>query len=402
MNDSANDDVDTCRPEVRQLTRGSFFAGLSAALVPLPARGAALASVPLTVRNNRIYASFGVPAASGAREPVVFQIDTGGGSIVIARRTANRLGLKLRPQTSPQPSRIYVPIVLDAVDVAEIRVATHATYTTVADTDRYSPGAASPGFFGGAWLGDHVVTYDYLYGALSLDGPPLERAAALPVTIHPESGFPRVELTIDGQTYGVLLDTGASFTMLSRAVVDPLRSKYPGWRYREGAYGPANMQGDEEVRAAMMRLRDVRWGGIALGDVDVVTRPPSTFEGYMSTRTAGPIVGALGGNVLRNVAARLDYARSMLTVRYERRARPDELTVVPLMLQPHDDGTFAISGGAAADGLRGKQLLSVDGHAVAGLSLDDVQQLLRGPVGATRSIEASGERSVNHEIVAIL
>jgi hypothetical protein len=222
------------------------------------------------------------------------------------------------------------------------------------------------------------------------------------VTIHPESAFPRVELTIDGQTFGFLLDTGASFTMLSRAVVDPLRAKHPEWRYRDGAYGPANMQGDEEERAAMMRLRDVRWGAIALGDVDVVTRPPSTFEGYMSTRTAGPIVGALGGNVLRNVAARLDYSRSLLTVRYERRPRPDELTVVPLMLQPHDDGTFTISGGVASDGLRGKQLLSVDRHAVTGLSLDDVQQLLRGPVGTTRSIEAPGERPVDREIVAIL
>jgi hypothetical protein len=162
------------------------------------------------------------------------------------------------------------------------------------------------------------------------------------------------------------------------------------------------MQGDEEERAAMMRLRDVRWGAIALGDVDAVTRPPSTFEGYMSTRTAGPIVGALGGNVLRNVAARLDYARSMLTVRYERRPRADELTVVPLMLQARDDGTFTISGGLAADGLRGKQLLSVDRHPVAGLSLDDVQQLLRGPVGSTRSLEASGQRAVDREIIAIL
>jgi predicted aspartyl protease len=375
---------------------------VTAALVPLPARGAAHASVPLAVRNNRIYASFGVLASSGAREAVVFQIDTGGAAIIIARRTANRLALKLRPQASSEPSRRYVPIVLDAVDVAGTRVDIDGTYTTVADADQFAAGAASAGFFGGFWLSDHVVTYDYLNGTLSLDGPPLERAVALPMTLNRQNMFSRVELTIDGQTYGFLLDTGASFTMLSRAVVDTLRLKHPDWRYRDGAYGPANMQGDEEVRASMMRLRDVRWGGIALGDVDVVTRPAGTFEGYKPMGNAGPIVGSLGGNVLRNVAARLDYARSTLTVRYERRPRPDELTVVPLMLQAHDDGTFTISGGLAADGLRGKQLLAVDRRAVAGLSLDDVQQLLRGPVGTTRSIEASGERPVDREIVAVL
>lgn len=381
------------------LTRGSFIAGVSAALAPVPARGATRASVPLAVRNNRIYASFGVPAQSGAREPVVFAIDTGGGGLILGRRTADRLGLKTRPAGSNLPPS-FVPIALDAVYVAETRIPVDVAVMTAADTDRYAAGAASAGFIPGAYLGHHVVTYDYLDGVLSLDGPPLKGAVALPVRLHPESGFPRVELTIDGETFGFLFDTGASFTMLSRAVVDRMRAKHPDWPYRDGAFGPANMMGGPETGGAMMRLRDVGWGAIALGDVDVVTRPPGTFEGYMSSRTAGPIVGALGGNVLRNVAARLDYPHSTLTVRYERRPRPDEFTVVPLIIEPHADGTFTISGGAAADGLRGKQLISVDGHPVAGLSLDDVQQLLRGPVGTMRSIETSGERTVDREIVA--
>lgn len=383
------------------MTRGSFLVGVSAALAPIPASGAPSVSMPLAIRNNRIYASFGVPTSSGAREPILCAIDTGGGGLVIARRTADRLGLKPLAGKSNAP-RTFVPIALDAVYLAETRVPLGFAATTAADTDRYAPGAASAGFFPGAFLSDHIVTYDYLNGVLSLDAPPLDDAVALPVRIDPKSGFPRVELTIDGETFGFLLDTGASFTMLSRAVVDPLRAKHRDLPYRDGAYGPANMQGGPETEAAMLRIRDVRWGGIPLGDLDVVTRPTGTFERYMSSITAGPIVGALGGNVLRNVAARLDYPHSTLTVRYERRPRPDELTVVPLILQPHEDGTFTINGGAAADGLREKHLLSVDGHSVAGLSLDDVQQLLRGPVGTTRSIETSGERPVDREIVAIL
>lgn len=388
------------------MTRGSFLIGVAAASAPLPARAArrapgALATIPLAIRNNRIYASLGVPTPTGAREAVVFTVDTGGGAVVIARRTAERLGLKLEPGT-PDPSRPFVPLALDAVYVGDTRIELGNPFTTTADTDRYAPPAASAGFIGGRYLSDHVVTYDYLNGVLSLDGPPLAGGVVLPMQIHPQSAFPRVELAIDGETYGFLLDTGASFTMLSRAVVDPLRTKHPDWAYRDGAYGPANMQGGPETGGAMMRLRDMRWGGIALGDVDVVTRPKGTFEGYMSTRTAGPIVGALGGNVLRNVAARLDYARATVTVRYERRPWRDELTVVPLIIEPRDDGTFAISGGTAADGLRGKQLVSVDRHPVAGLTLDDVQQLLRGRAGAKRSIEVAGERPVEREIVAVL
>ncbi|HTD37455.1 MAG TPA: aspartyl protease family protein [Candidatus Limnocylindrales bacterium] len=386
-----------------ELTRASFLTGVASALAAPPGSGAPPARVPLAVRNNRVYATFEVATPGGTRDPVEFNIDTGGGSVVIARRTANRLGLKLRPAApasgAPRP---FVPVELDAVYVAGVRIAFPGAFTTVADTDRFSPPGASPGFFPGAFLGDHAVTYDYLGGTLTLDGPPLDGGAELPVKIDEKSGFPRVELTIDGTAYGFLLDTGASFTMLSRAVVRLLHERHPDWPYRVGAYGPANMQGGPETGAAMMRLRDVRWGGIAVGDVDVVTRETGTFEQYMSRLTAGNIVGALGGNLLRNVAFRLDYAHSRLAVRYERRPRPDELTVVPLILQPREDGTFVVSGGAAADSLSGKQLISVDRRPVAGLTLDEVQQLLRGPVGTTRSIEVSGERPVDREIAAIL
>ena len=359
-----------------------------------------MTSIPMQVRNNRIYATFGVPVANGAREPVVFAIDTGGGALIIARRTAERLGLKVQPKTSDAPNP-FVPIGLDAVYVGETRIAVGYAATTVAETDRYAPPAAGAGFFAGAFLSDHAVTYDYTGGTLTLDGPALEHATTLPVRIDPNSGFPRVELTIDGETYGFLLDTGASFTMLSQTVVDRVRAKHADWPYREGAYGPANMIGAPEAGGAMMRLRDVRWGAISLGDVDVVTRPPGTFEGYMSKITAGPVVGALGGNVLRNVAARLDYPHAALTVRYELRPWADELDVVPLIIEPHQDGTFSIAGGEASDGLTGKQLVSVDRHSVAGLTLDDVQQRLRGPVGTQRSIEVSGERPVDRQIVSV-
>lgn len=386
-----------------ELTRASFVIGVAGALAVPPGLDAPPARVPLAVRNNRVYATFEVPTPGRARDPVEFTVDTGGGSVIIARRTANHLGLKERPAASGSgEARAFVPIELDAVYVAGTRIALGSAFTTVADTDRFSPLGASPGFFPGAFLGDHAVTYDYLGGTLTLDGPSLDGAAELPVKIDQKSGFPRVELTIDGTAYGFLLDTGASFTMLSRAVVRPLHERHPDWPYRVGAYGPANMQGGPETGAAMMRVRDVRWGGIPLGDVDVVTREIGTFEKYMSALTAGNIVGALGGNVLRNVAFRLDYPRSQLAVRFERRPRPDELTIVPLILQPRGDGTFVVSGGAAAAGLRGKQLLSVDRHPVTGLTLDEVQQLLRGPVGTKRSIEISGERPVDREIAAIL
>jgi hypothetical protein len=85
--------------------------------------------------------------------------------------------------------------------------------------------------------------------------------------------------------------------------------------------------------------------------------------------------------VLRNVAARLDYPHAALTVRYECRPWAEELDVVPLIIEPHQDGTYTIAGGAESDGLNGKQLLSVDQHSVAGLTSMTCSNCCAGPLG---------------------
>lgn len=366
------------------------------------ARAADAVRMPLRVENNRIYTRFGYPAAGGSIEPIVTNVDTGGGAVVLARSVVERLGLATHSDGRTPPGMVLVDLHEIRADVLHLPVRTAAT--TVAPTTVFHPGASAPAFVPGSVLADHAVTFDYTKGELWLDGPPMPGAMPLAVRVAAGSAFPRVELEIDGERMGFLLDTGASFTMLSQSVIDRLRSRHPDWTYVEGAYGPANMIGKGDLSSHMLRIPSARWGAFELAPLDVVSRASGTFEQYMSRMMSAPIVGALAGNVLRNFALRLDYRASVLDALFSPQPWPQEFTLVPLVIHAERDGGYTVAGGAASTGIAGARLLAVDGQSVTGRSLYDVQDLLRGAAGtehAVRVRDAGGERVVRLRVTNV-
>ena len=63
-------------------------------------------------------------------------------------------------------------------------------------------------------------------------------------------------------------------------------------------------------REAMLRVPDVVLAGIHLGPVWFTSRPDAKFEKFMSSMTAGPVEGSLGGNALASVELTVDYVRA--------------------------------------------------------------------------------------------
>jgi hypothetical protein len=136
-------------------------------------------------------------------------------------------------------------------------------------------------------------------------------------------------------------------------------------------------------------------------DLNVVSRPVDIFEKWMSPMMSAPIVGSLAGNALRNFALRLDYAGSMLDAVYTPRPWDAEFTIVPVILQAEQDGTYTIAGGTGAQSVTNAKLLAVDGYSIAGMSLFQVQDSLRGKPGSTRAVRVqapSGERTVRMRV----
>jgi len=118
-------------------------------------------------------------------------------------------------------------------------------------------GTDAEGLLPGHLLTGYRVVFDYPGRTFTLGAPGTApgRGAPVPAPVRPVTGFPRVEVDIDGDRYGLLLDTGASSTMLSRAVVGRLSARHPDWPRALGAVGAANMgAGAADAEALMLRL----------------------------------------------------------------------------------------------------------------------------------------------------
>jgi hypothetical protein len=382
------------------LACGAAF--VAAGLRPARAERWDTVKMPLLLENNRIYAYFGYRGADGKTDPILTNIDTGGGAVILARKSVDALGLQ--PHAAEHLPHGMLMVDLSAVYADKLRLPVSVAATTVAQTPVFHPGASSPGFLPGVVLSDHVVTFDYTNKALWVEGAPLVNAVPLVVGVAPRTAFPRVELEIDGERMGFLLDTGASFSMLSQSVIERLHAKHPEWTFMQGAYGPANMIGKGDLASHMLRIPSARWGPFEVSPLNVVSRAAGTFEKYMTPMMSGPIVGALAGNVLRNFALRLDYRGNMLEALFTAQPWPQEFLMVPLIVHAENDGTYTIAGGAASDGIAGAQILAIDAHSVGGLSLFAVQDLLRGQAGSTHVVrvrDARGERNVRLRVTNV-
>jgi hypothetical protein len=115
---------------------------------------------------------------------------------------------------------------------------------------------------------------------------------------------------VDGVTYGFLLDTGASFTMVSEVLLKSWGDSHPDWARHPGAFGEAATLGGQTLET--MFIPSARWGSYALGELGVTSQKEGVFENYMSSMMTSPIVGALAGNVLKRFRVELDYANQKL------------------------------------------------------------------------------------------
>lgn len=383
------------------MNRATFLAssGAFAAAHTLGA-GSSFATVPMQVRDNRalVEIAIGRTAANARRVWTLF--DTGGGAFVVARDLADSLGFAVGGK--PRGEFIGLRPVPEAfAGSVRLPIPGGQAYTSVSHRAEALFASNLQADFPVSLLYEHAVTFDYPGSRFSLDGPAID-GEDIPVGIDAQSRMPRVELEIGGERLGFLLDTGASFSMLSQAVIDHLRARNPRWRWVKGAYGPANMMGWQmEAGSTMLAVENVRLGAFAPQVMNVVSRPAGTYERWMSAMMSGPVVGSIGGNVLRNFTFRLDYPKQRLVMRYAATPFKNELCMVPVTLQRRpSDGAFSIAAALSpATPLVGMQLLAVDGTAVTGLSIFAVQQLLRGDAGSLHHLRVRRSGSKVHEVV---
>jgi predicted aspartyl protease len=275
-------------------------------------------TVPLIIDGNRPYIELAFRRGDGSARKARFLVDTGGGAFLLTEPLARDLGVqwdRINREGDQQyghavnPPAAFVGPMQLALDPQRVMV--------VLGVDKIlpqAPGGPREGVFPGHLLAQHDVVFDYPQGTFTLAAPGAlkPKGILIPMPVAPESGFPRTEVKIDGRKYGFLLDTGASFTIVSEVLTKEWHKSHPEWRHYSGAYGEAATLGAQTLET--MFIPEARWAGFEVRDIGVTSQAKGTFEEWMSSMMTAPIVGSLAGNVLTHYRLHLDYLHQTLYV----------------------------------------------------------------------------------------
>ncbi|GHO85344.1 aspartyl protease family protein [Dictyobacter formicarum] len=365
--------------------------------------------ISLYLSHDRPYVELEVRTDRGYVRKARFLVDTGGGALILTEALVRDLELSFEDESvcwlgkhifrHVRPPRLLV-------GSCELGLAQVSALMAVGTYSLF-PGEELDGILPGFLLSRYCVLLDYSIGTFSLSSASAmsTRGEPVPISLHPHSCLPRVEVTIAGEQYGLLLDTGASCTMLSDAVIGRWIQQFPTWPRACCAVGTANMGVPGEEHATMMRIPRLTVGSVLLKNITVVSHPGSTFEGTCSDYMTAPIVGALAGNVLRQFRIEIDYVHAMSYWEWNDDAYPYDMDMVGLTLALNADSSYYVAAisdcnyACVRQSVRvGDRLLQVNGLKMTGLPLSMAVDALRGSPGQrhTLLLERDGElRSVS-------
>lgn len=364
------------------------------------AQGAGLSTsgtVPIDLRDNRVFVELACVRPDGSLRKARFQVDSGGGAVILAESLSRDLALKSIGAPSKEEGEAFQAVSSPVIRIGEmpLDLSGVSTVVPVGSKDEFSPGSGAEGFVPARVLRKYEVVFDYPARQFTMAQPGAlkPRGVAVPSPVAEKSGFPRIELTVDGEKYGFLLDTGAAYTMISQTLMDKWQAAHPDWPRCIGAVGAANMLGGaSDAKATMLRLPEMQWGTFDLPRVGVVSRPPGTFEKWMSAMMTAPIVGSIAGNVLREFRVEIDYPHGVTYLEREADRTQESLAAVGIVIGARPDGSYAIGGAAQCVGKNtvegvqpGDKLVSINDWAVKG-SLADVLDKLQGKPSETKTL----------------
>lgn len=377
-------------------------------------------AIPMEVTGSRHFVSVPLSGPKG-QATLRFHVDTGGNTpgLMILKSAADRLGyasedalpkvLRLGERDIALPDGARWIILDDTEPGAQSRpTSEHAT------RKRYSVGQIGAGF-----LSRFTVCIDPARGRLGLGDPREVRidpasAPGIPVMMMPGGAnhalYPFVQILIRNEGefvggYGVLLDTGATTSMLDENKVRYLKSKVPGWPLTVGAAGDADMIAGAYPEA-MVRVSPVAITApkakfpdrpeIDVGPATFVARPTGTWGRMFGNvpYTMGSH-GAIANDVLNRFRLLLDYQAERLWLEPTGRKVDDSAstTRVGVALRFGDDGCPVIqqvtesNAPATLSALAaGDVLLAVGERDACRAWHHEVQAALSGDAGQKRKL----------------
>jgi hypothetical protein len=303
----------------------------------LPAAASCAEPLPARFVAQRVYL---LPRTSAGTD-LWFYVDSGGGTNMICRDSAERSKLAIEPYSDPESEaelgknlgRSAWPAFVSGAAIPTGGDATENPTLLVHDCrpDDESPRAFGDAFLSSRWLAGHVWTWDYPQGTLRLENAgfrPDSAAQKIPIHFRMKDGKHRFEMirmtvSMDGQPIQLLLDTGATTFLTPQAmatlhddlpatratsfiddvIFNKWRKAHPDWRIIEHA--------EKVTGAAMIAVPDVAIADAHIGPVWFTRRDDVNFRVGMSAMTDAPIDGALGGDAFAHFVMTIDYPNAV-------------------------------------------------------------------------------------------
>ena len=385
-----------------------------AVLVAHSARGAERASagtVPFIFDDNRIFAEVAFVRPDGTLRKALAFVDLGTPVPMISEGLRRELGVDRNEPLRLRIGRLDIP--LDASTVA--------TDTGSSFTGRHGKATAPvEAILPGSVMKDYQVIFDYAKRTLTLARPDTFTPAgtAVPCRVNQKTGLISVAAEIAGHTYELTVDSGSAYSWVRDSVARQWAIAHPAWKRGVGAVGEANMQtrpGMAEASATILRIPEISVGSLRLAQIGVLgvvseapPFPPAPGEpivqgdlfDWYSRKAPGPVIGWLGGNVLKGFRLTIDFPRQMTYWQRQHDLDPHDLDQVGVTLEKRSSGYF-IAGVAGKDGVptvegvrAGDRLVQVDGFRLDGATRGAVFSALHGRPDSTRMliVERDGKR----------
>ena len=348
-------------------------------------------TVPVVVDGNRVYAQVRFLRSDGTSRQAFVFVDMGSPSPLVSEELFNELRLG-----DKAPLRIQVG-----------NLTAEALPGSVESTNWFPHFIAGKrkveGLLPAGVLRKYQVVLDYAQAKLTLAPPGALKpeGAPVPIRINEKTGLIVVDASINGASYPLTIDNGSAYTWLRKSAARDWVAAHPEWQRGVGAVGASNMRmasDGVEATGTLLRLPEILLGPVRLQQVGALAIGPSETSdhfdmiGWYSSKNPEPVVGWLGGNVLRGFCLTIDYPNRMSY--WVSQSPPDthDLDQVGLTLQ-FAKGEYVVAGIAAkkerptVEGVEvGDKLLQIDELQTKGASWGLIFAALHGKPGEVRAL----------------
>lgn len=247
----------------------------------------------------------------------------------------------------------------------------------------------------------YQIVIDYQLRTLTFAQPGTLRPAGIPVPFRADekTGLIAVEASIADHPYLITIDCGSGYTWLRKSAAEDWLRLHPDWMRGVGAVGASNMRmADDGVEASgtLLRIPEINLGELKLRQIGALAigrdKKNWDFMDWYSEKNPAPVIGWLGGNVLKAFRLTIDYPNHTIYWLSQTELDPHDLDQAGLTLQ-YKAGEYFVAAIVLQNGkptvagvLPGDKLIRIDGLPTSGAQWGGVFAALHGKPGQIRTL----------------